>query len=148
MKSHNDEHFPVFNRKNNLTRDVMMGLALACALFTAQAIAQEQYAFQSEQQSQAFQELVKEIRCLTCPNQNIAESEGGLALAIKEEIYTQLEMGEEPEAIRQSLIERYGEQILYRPTMSERNWVLWWGPLALFLVGFVFWWKSLRSHVH
>ena len=133
--------------KSHKSRYLICGAAVVLLLLSGLSWAEEQYIFDSPQQTQAFQELVKEIRCLTCPNQNIAESEGGLALALKEEIYAQIEMGEDPESIRQSLVERYGEQILYRPSMQERNWILWWGPLVLFLCGFAFWWMSLRAHV-
>jgi cytochrome c-type biogenesis protein CcmH len=108
-------------------------------------VAQERYAFNTPQQAQAFEHLIKEIRCITCPNQNIAESEGGLAVAIKEELHGRLLNGEDPDIIRASLMSHYGEQILYRPSMAPKNWLLWWAPLGFCLLGFGIWWLSLHA---
>lgn len=123
-------------------------LCLALCVFSHCASAEEVYAFQTPQQASTYQALVKEIRCITCPNQNIAESEGGLAQAIKTELVERITQGESAEAIRISLQERYGDQILYRPPLSPRNWILWWGPLALCLMGLSYWWFSVRVHDH
>jgi cytochrome c-type biogenesis protein CcmH len=132
------------NNRRVKTGPVLAGVILL--LVANLSLANDLSRFRTIQQEEDYQQLVKEIRCLTCPNQNIAESEGGLAKVLKEDITQRLLMGEAPESIRESLKRGYGEQILYRPSLNARNALLWMGPFALCCIGFVFWWTSLRSH--
>lgn len=107
---------------------------------------QDAYTFESPQQEQLFQQLTHEIRCLTCPNQNIAESGAGLAKAIKAEVYERIIDGEDAETIRQALIEGYGDAIDYKPRFSTYNALLWCAPVLFGLIGFLSWRAMLRSH--
>ncbi|MCE7797401.1 cytochrome c-type biogenesis protein CcmH [Sphingobium sufflavum] len=75
------------------------------------------------------------IRCVTCQSQSIADSNASMASDLRSEIRTRIKAGEEPEAIRRWLIERYGNWISYTPTADPVLWPLWAAPVVLLLVG-------------
>lgn len=91
-----------------------------------------------------YDALVKEIRCVTCPNQSIADSQAPIAVAMCEDIARRLEAGETKETIRDYLLSRYGDYITYRPAVSAETSLLWWGPLGFLLVGVIFWLRTIR----
>ncbi len=95
--------------------------------------------FDSIEQEQAYECLLKELRCVTCPNQTIADSSAPIAQAMQEEIYLRLKQHDSPELIRESLIEHYGDYITYNPTLKMQTYGLWFGPLIMLLLGGVFW---------
>ncbi len=95
--------------------------------------------FDSPQHAQSFQELIKEFRCVTCPNQSIADSQAPVACAMRDDIYRRVQAGETPESIRGYLLERYGDYVTYCPPIKPATWFLWGGPFILFalaLLGF------------
>lgn len=109
------------------------------ALLSFSAFAVEELAFDSPAKAQTFQELIKEFRCMTCPNQSIADSQAPVAAAMRDDIYRRVQTGETPEEIRDYLFSRYGEYVSYRPRMKAATWFLWSGPfilLGLGLLGF------------
>lgn len=101
----------------------------------------ENYAFDKSSDAYKFDKILKEFRCVTCPNQNIADSGAPIAKAMQEEIYQRLQKGESEETIRQYLLSSYGDYVLYRPPMKKQNWLLWLGPFGMLLIGFILWVK-------
>lgn len=102
-------------------------------------LAVESLQFDSPQQAQTFQDLIKEFRCVTCPNQSIADSQAPVASAMRDDIQRRVQAGEPPESIRAYLLERYGDYVTYRPRLKPATWFLWGGPFILFalaLIGF------------
>lgn len=91
-----------------------------------------------------YDNLVKEIRCVTCPNQSIADSQAPIAVAMCEDIARRLEAGETQETIREYLLSRYGDYITYRPAVNMATSILWWGPVGFLLLGIIFWVRTLR----
>jgi cytochrome c-type biogenesis protein CcmH len=79
-----------------------------------------------------YQQLTEELRCLVCQNQNIAESNAGLAVDLREQVRDQLLAGRTDDEILTFLTDRYGDFVRYRPAVNQRTWLLWAGPL-LFL---------------
>jgi cytochrome c-type biogenesis protein CcmH len=103
------------------------------------ALAVEELAFDSPVKAQTFQDLIKEFRCVTCPNQSIADSQAPIAAAMRDDIYRRVQTGETSEEIREYLFSRYGEYVSYRPRLKAATWFLWSGPfilLGLGLLGF------------
>jgi len=80
-------------------------------------------------------DLMLTIRCLTCQSQSIADSNASMAGDLRSEIRRRIAAGEEPEHIRQWLIERYGDWISYEPTADPILWPLWGLPLLLLAGG-------------
>lgn len=101
----------------------------------------ETYTFNSICEQQEFEKALKEFRCVTCPNQNIAESQAPVAKAMQDEIYHRLKKGESIDTIRDYLQFTYGDYVLYRPLMNRQTWVLWLSPLFMFFIGGFIWFK-------
>ncbi len=91
-------------------------------------------------QEAAAQELMETLRCLKCQSQSIADSDAPMAGDMRHQVRSRIQAGENPEAIRQWLVERYGDYVSYDPKVSSTTWPLFAVPLALFaLVGLVLW---------
>jgi cytochrome c-type biogenesis protein CcmH len=79
--------------------------------------------------------LGEELRCLVCQNQTIADSSAPLALDLRNQIRTQIAQGRSDSQIRDYMVERYGDFVLYRPPLKATTALLWVGPFALVAVG-------------
>ena len=92
---------------------------------------------QNETRAQLFEKLAVELRCPKCQNQNLADSNAMIAGDLRRELYEQVKSGNDGESIINFMVDRYGEFVLYRPKMNTMTYVLWFGPVALLLVGLV-----------
>ena len=79
--------------------------------------------------------LMDEIRCLVCQGQSIADSDADMAGDMRSMIRQRVAAGEEPAAIRQWLIDRYGDWVTYNPPVGSMTWPLWALPIILLLIG-------------
>lgn len=79
--------------------------------------------------------LSEELRCLVCQNQSIAESQAPLAQDLREELERLIREGKTDTEIRNWMVARYGDFVLYRPPLRPRTWALWFGPPVLVLLG-------------
>ena len=79
--------------------------------------------------------LAEELRCLVCQNQTIADSHAPLALDLRNQIRTQIAQGRSDSQIRDYMVERYGDFVLYRPPFKATTALLWVGPFALIAIG-------------
>jgi len=79
---------------------------------------------------QRYQKLTRELRCPMCQNENIAESSAPISNDMRREVHRRLEAGQSDEEIVGALVERFGEFVRYRPEMSARTYVLWYGPFV------------------
>ena len=77
--------------------------------------------------------LAEELRCLVCQNQTIADSHASLAVDLRNQIRGQIAAGRTDTQIRDYMVERYGDFVLYRPPFKATTVVLWLGPLLLLL---------------
>ncbi len=78
--------------------------------------------------------LADELRCLVCQNETIAASNAELAVDLRRQIRQKLAAGESEQQIRDYMVERYGEFVLYRPPLHAGTLLLWVGPFVLLLV--------------
>ncbi|MBA2920120.1 cytochrome c-type biogenesis protein CcmH [Sphingomonas sp. MAH-20] len=79
--------------------------------------------------------LMLTLRCIVCQGQSIADSDAELAGDMRAMVRTRIAAGEKPEAIRQWLIERYGQWVSYKPLVEPMTWPLWLAPLVLLGLG-------------
>lgn len=100
--------------------------------------------FRNAAEAERFHDLVVELRCVMCQNQSLADSNAQIAVDLRREVLTLMREGRDDEAIRDYLVDRYGEFVLYRPRVSPTTWLLWFGPLLFVLVGGVVIWRLLR----
>src|SRR5947207_328544 len=103
----------------------MRKLIFIILLLTAPAFAADIYPFSNYQEQKRFELLTTELRCLVCQNQNLAESNAGLAADLREIIYKKIKQGRSDKEIIQYLVERYGNFILYRPPLTLATLGLW-----------------------
>ncbi|MBS0289783.1 MAG: cytochrome c-type biogenesis protein CcmH [Proteobacteria bacterium] len=94
---------------------------------------------------QQVEMLLRELRCVTCPNQNIADSTAPIASAMREEILQRYQKGESTQAIREYLLNQYGDYLSYRPLVKPQTWLLWFGPLLMLLLGIILWFSFLKN---
>ena len=92
-------------------------------------------------------EITKNLRCLICQGQTIHESNSDFAESMKKYIKGELENGKTEEEIFSSLVEKYGQWIVYDPGISRNTLLLWSLPLLLFLVGGVIIAKKILKKV-
>jgi cytochrome c-type biogenesis protein CcmH len=98
------------------------------------------YEFNSMEDEQRFRQLVEELRCPKCQNQNISDSNAPLAKDIKDRTFKLINEGKSNREITDYMVERYGDFVTYRPPMRPVTWFLWFGPfvLALLAAGIIF----------
>jgi cytochrome c-type biogenesis protein CcmH len=75
-----------------------------------------------------------ELRCLVCQNQTIADSNAGLAVDLKNQVREMLQKGMGEDEIKDFMVERYGDFVLYNPPMKGTTMVLWIGPLIMLMI--------------
>jgi cytochrome c-type biogenesis protein CcmH len=93
------------------------------------------YRFDTPEQEARFNKLSQELRCLVCQNQNIADSNAGLALDLRRQIHEMILAGNSDAQIIEFMTQRYGDFVLYRPPLRGGTLLLWVGPFVLLLGG-------------
>ncbi len=111
-------------------------LALAPLLAFAQAASNPApLQFKDRTEETRFHGLVSELRCVMCQNQSLADSNAMIAHDLRREVLQLMHEGRTDAQIKQFLVARYGEFVLYRPQVESRTWLLWFGPALLLLLG-------------
>lgn len=122
-----------------------LGVLLLTAVTHANATI-DAYEFADGAQEDQFRALIKELRCPKCQNQNISDSDAGLAKDIKDRAYRLIKEGRSNADITDYMVERYGDFITYRPPLRKDTWWIWFGPLILAgFVGFALWWRIAKA---
>jgi cytochrome c-type biogenesis protein CcmH len=91
--------------------------------------------FSDESLRPRFQQLVEELRCPKCQNQNLADSNSPISQDLRREIQRMLEQQMTDQQIKDYLKSRYSEFILYRPEVNKSTWLLWGSPAVILLLG-------------
>ena len=94
----------------------------------------------------ALDEISKQLRCMTCQNQTVYESDTNFSKQMKKEILEQLMKKKSKTEIIDFMIERYGEYILLKPKFSTKNLFLWIAPFVLFSLSLLIIFLKLRKH--
>ena len=89
--------------------------------------------------------ISEELRCLVCQNQTIADSHADLAVDLRNQIRAKLAAGESERQIKDFMVERYGEFVLYRPPLNATTVLLWVGPFALLALAAFALWRAIRQ---
>ena len=88
--------------------------------------------------------LAHELRCLVCQNQTIADSNAPLAVDLRQQIRTQIAQGRSDAQIRDYMVERYGDFVLYRPPLKGTTAVLWAAPFVMIAIGIAIFFLLIR----
>lgn len=122
--------------KPGLGRLVSTVMILLCFYQVSRALPADVYTFSSEQENQRFLHLTKELRCLVCQNQSLADSDAALAKDLRDKIYLMIKENKSDDEIRQFLVGRYGDFILFSPPLKPSTLLLWGFPVILLTVVF------------
>ena len=130
-------------------RGICLALFLLLSLLAAPAFAQKAtdpapLQFRDTAEETRFHDLVSELRCVMCQNQSLADSNAQIAVDLRREVLDLMREGRSDPEVRDFLVARYGEFVLYRPRVSGTTWLLWFGPLLFALGGGVVVWRLLR----
>src|SRR5450631_2847266 len=94
---------------------------------------------------QRYYQLTHELRCMQCQSEALADSSVGLAADLRVQVRELLLAGQTDDQIRDHMVARYGEFILFRPRMIWRNAWLWAAPTVLMLIGLAVGWRVVRA---
>ena len=113
--------------------------ALVCglALTGIAHAAIDTYEFANDAERARFRELTQELRCPKCQNQDLADSNAPIATDLRREIFRMLGEGKDNQQIIDFMVDRYGDFVRYKPALTSKTVVLWFGPLALLVGGVV-----------
>ena len=117
----------------------MKRILLATLLSAALAIPAAAFAQSDPALDARLKKLEEELRCLVCQNQSLADSNAPLAEDLRREVRGLAGQGKNDEEIKNYLVARYGDFVLYNPPVKSTTWLLWFGPFALLLGGGAIW---------
>jgi cytochrome c-type biogenesis protein CcmH len=130
-------------------------LALCLALLAASALATPASqpisdprppVFASRGEEARFRALTEQLRCVMCQNQSIADSNALIAQDLRREILGLMRAGKSDDQIKQYLVARYTEFVLYQPRVGPSTWLLWFGPGLLLAFGLAALVHIVRKH--
>ena len=113
-------------------------LLLACALaliVSVAALAIDPLPFKNAAQRERFQHLTSQLRCMVCQNESLDASNADLAKDLRHQIFEMMQQGKSDEQIKQYLVARYSDFVLYDPPLKASTIALWFAPPALVLAG-------------
>ena len=102
------------------------------------------YAFDSPQQQAQFNNLLHDLRCVVCQNQDLADSNAPIANDLRHQIYQAVKSGQTNAEILTRLTDRYGDFILFNPPVKSSTWLLWSSPLILLIFGLLLFIKKVK----
>jgi cytochrome c-type biogenesis protein CcmH len=113
-----------------------LGFAVLSLLLANMAVASSAVVeFSDESLRIRYQQLVQELRCPKCQNQNLADSNSPISEDLRAQVHRLLEQGMTDREIKDYLKSRYSEFILYRPEVNQNTWLLWAAPVLFLLFG-------------
>ncbi|MBU0654271.1 MAG: cytochrome c-type biogenesis protein CcmH [Gammaproteobacteria bacterium] len=95
----------------------------------------EVHQFNTPAQEALYTDLIAELRCLVCQNQNLADSNSELAQDLRGKTYEMVMAGSSHTEIIDFMVTRYGDFVLYNPPVRQSTLLLWLGPLLFLLLG-------------
>jgi len=111
--------------------------ALALLLACAAAAAMEPIKFNDDAEEARFRALSAELRCVMCQNQSLADSNAQIAHDLRLQVLTLMREGKTDREIKDYLVARYSDFVLYSPPVRPSTWLLWFGPGVMLLGGAV-----------
>ncbi|HEX6376002.1 MAG TPA: cytochrome c-type biogenesis protein [Allosphingosinicella sp.] len=120
------------------TAYLFIALMTASAAVAQSSLPPSRYAYtqlEDPRQEAQAKALMETLRCLVCQGQSIADSDADMAGDMRALVRERIRAGEDPEAIRRWLVDRYGAWVSYRPPVEPLTWPLWAAPVLLVGVG-------------
>jgi len=92
-------------------------------------------AFADPAQQARYERVIRELRCLVCRSETIADSNALLASDLRRQVREMMTAGKSDQEIFQHMVDRYGDYVLYKPPVAPRTWLLWAAPILLLVGG-------------
>ncbi|MEO8001129.1 MAG: cytochrome c-type biogenesis protein [Arenimonas sp.] len=108
---------------------------LALFFFSHTLLAIDPTDYRSTEEEQRFRSLAAELRCVMCQNQSLADSNAMIAKDLRLELLSLIREGKSDEEIKQFMVSRYTDFVLYKPPVRPNTWLLWFGPLLVLVFG-------------
>jgi cytochrome c-type biogenesis protein CcmH len=123
-------------RLSALLRSLVLAVLVATAApVFAQASDPTPLQFRDATEEARFHKLTAELRCVMCQNQSLADSNAQIAHDLRREVLELMRQDKNDAQVKQFLVDRYGEFVLYKPDVAPATYILWFGPLFLLLAG-------------
>jgi len=122
-------------KRYKLYQPILLLVFFVLCLFSINAIAvtADLYPFSKKIEQQRFFKMTSNLRCLVCQNQNIADSRAPLAKDLRDKVYQMVKQGVSDEVIERYFTQRYGDFVLFQPSVNSKTYLLWFGPFVLLL---------------
>ncbi|MFK7698588.1 cytochrome c-type biogenesis protein [Pseudomonas caspiana] len=111
--------------------------AFSLGIISVAHAAIDAYEFRDDAERARYAELTRELRCPKCQNQDIADSNAPIAADLRKEIFRMLGEGQTNQQIIDFMVDRYGDFVRYKPALTAKTWLLWFGPAGLLVGGMV-----------
>lgn len=111
-------------------------------IIATSSFANSVYPLDSAKKEAQFNHLLKDLRCLVCQNQDLADSNAELAKDLRQQVYELVKEGKSDSEINEYLTSRYGDFILFNPPVKAVTLLLWFGPFLFLLLGFFIFWRT------
>lgn len=92
------------------------------------------YEFDSDAKLKSYQRLTNELRCPKCQNQNLTDSNSEISIIMRDVIAESINQGKSESEIKDMMVARYGDFVLYKPPFSLETIALWWAPIIFFAI--------------
>lgn len=92
-------------------------------------------AFADAPRQERYEHLIRQLRCLQCRSETIADSNAALASDLRRQVRESIAAGRTDEEILKFMSDRYGDYVLYTPPVKPETWLLWGTPVLLILIG-------------
>lgn len=115
---------------------LMIPMDLMAEVNSSNDLKNNYFRFGSREQESRYNSIARKIKCLECSGRSVAESEANFAVALKEYISISVKAGHSDNEIISSLVEKYGERILFKPPLKSYTLALWLAPI-IFLLFFI-----------
>ena len=125
-----------------MNHKVCMFLSIFILLYSSISFSNTTYPLDSVKKEAQFNHLLKDLRCLVCQNQDLADSNAELAKDLRGQVYQLVKDGKTDTEIREYLTSRYGDFILFKPPVKPLTFLLWFGPFLFLLSGFFIFWRT------
>lgn len=123
---------------------VLAGLMMLLVLPAYAGI--EVHTFSSPEKEERYKDLINELRCLVCQNQNLSASDAPLAKQLREQAFTMVEKDASDDEIIDFMVTRYGDFVLYKPPLKPSTYALWIGPFILLFGGMIVLHRIIRRN--
>lgn len=125
---------------------LLYGLIVIC-FFINTGYANSMYPLDTPKKEAQFEHLLKNLRCLVCQNQDLADSNAELAKDLRMQVYKLVKEGKTDTEINDYLSARYGDFVLFKPPVKSLTLLLWFGPFIFLLLGLLIFWRTCFKRV-